>query len=170
MAKDFYELFILELKDIFSAESQIIEALPGVIQKATSKKLKDALHDHLKETKAQLHRLEKIAAELNVELSGHTCHAIKSILSEGDKLVEKGLQEDVKDAAIIGSCQRIEHYEIAVYGVLKSFAKHLKLERIEKLLDESSKEEGHANKKLTEIAQGSLFSSGVNDRACKKAA
>lgn len=170
MAKDFYDLFVNELKDAFSAESQITEALPGVIQKATSKKLKEALQDHLKETKQQLQRLEKIGSAINEELTGHTCQPIKSILAEGEKTLSKDLTPDIRDAAIINSCQRIEHYEIAMYGILKAFAKHLKLEKVEKLLCESAKEEGHADKKLTEIAEGTFFSKGVNDKACKKAA
>ena len=101
-------------------------------------------------------------------LSPHKCDAINGILAEGKKLLKEKFLPEVRDAALIVSAQRVEHYEMAVYGVLKSFARHLKLDNVVKILQESSKEEGHADKKLNEIAEGTLFTTGVNAKALKR--
>jgi ferritin-like metal-binding protein YciE len=131
-------------------------------------KLKEVFHEHHKETKQQIKRLEAIAEELGMTLSPHKCDAIHGILVEGKKLLKEKYLPEVRDAALIVSAQRVEHYEMAVYGVLKSFAKHLKLDHVVKILQESSKEEGHADKKLNEIAEGTLFTTGVNAKALKR--
>lgn len=170
MSHNFYSLFVNELKDIYSAEQQIINAMPNLIQHAASKKLKEALQDHLRETKMQLDRLDKIGRELNENLAGKDCSVIRSMIREAEHTLSEDYSGEVRDAAIINCAQRVEHYEIAVYGILKSFACHLKLDKVEDLLKQSSKEEGHADKILNEIAEGTLFSSGVNAKARKKAA
>jgi ferritin-like metal-binding protein YciE len=168
--KNFYELFVKELKEIYSAEHQIIEAMPKIIKAATSIKLKDSLQHHLKETRHQVKRLEQVAKELNENISGRHNEAMKGLIKESLMVAKTNFDHMVKDAALISSVQKIEHYEIATYGVLKAFARHLKFKNIEDLLDETAKEEGHANKKLTEIAEGTLLSSGVNKEACKRLA
>jgi len=166
--KDFYDLFTHEIRDMYAAELQIEKMLPIMAEKAHNSKLKEAFHTHHKETKAQIKRLEKIADQLNISLKNCECEAITGILKEGKNLNKEHFSPEVFDAALIVSAQRVEHYEMAVYGGLKAFAKHLKLDAIVKLLDESSQEEGHADKKLTEIAMGTLFSSGVNEKAMKR--
>jgi ferritin-like metal-binding protein YciE len=168
--KNFYELFIKELKDMYYAEKQIVEALPRFIKAATSVKLKEAFHDHLKETRHQVKRLEQIARHLDENLSGGHNAGIHALIKEGSMIARFSGDHMVKDAALIGSAQKIEHYEIASYGTLKAFARHLKLVDIEELLDENAKEEGHANKRLTEIAEGTFLTSGVNKEACKRLA
>ncbi|MES2272809.1 MAG: ferritin-like domain-containing protein [Chlamydiota bacterium] len=166
--KEFRDLFVKELRDITNAEIQIIKLLPEMIHAAKSPKLKEAFKAHLEETKKQLHRLENISLELNETLSGVHCDAMRGLLKEAHDAMKANYQCDVKDAALISAAQRIEHYEIAVYGVLITFAKHLKLDKVVALLKETIKEEGHADKKLTEIAEGSFFSEGVNTKACKR--
>jgi ferritin-like metal-binding protein YciE len=166
--KDFHDLFLDQLNDIYSAEMQIEKVLPEMAKMAHLPELKEAFHMHHAETKHHITRLERIADELGIKLHPSGCDAIEGILKEGKKLVKENFPHEVRDAALIISAQRVEHYEITVYGVLKSFAKHLKLDDVYKILEESSKEEGHANKKLSQIAEGSLFCKGVNAKALKR--
>ncbi len=168
--KNFHELFIKELKDIYNAEQQIVKALPDFVHAAHSPKLKEAFRHHLEETHKHVERLETIAAELNLDLKGVECEAMTGLLKQAHKMAKANYASDVKDAALIGEAQRIEHYEIAVYGTLKTYAKILKLDHVEKLLKETLKEESHADTKLTGVAEGGLFSEGVNTKACKKCA
>ena len=166
--KDFYELFIHELKNVYSVENQLIRALPKLIDKTHSKKLKEALRHHLHETKDQLRRLEEIALELSLDLNGYESQAIKTLIKEAHRFAKNKYDSVVKDAGLITNIQQIEHYEIACYGALKAYAKHFKFKEIEALLEKTSAEEGEANKTLTEIAEGTLFSSGINTEAHKK--
>jgi ferritin-like metal-binding protein YciE len=168
--KDFYSLFIKELKNIYDAEKQILKALPEMAKSAHCSHLKEAFHQHLKETKLQITRLEDISQELNEDLSGTENEAVKSLLKEGQKIIKSKFDAVSKDAALINAAQHIEHYEIASYGTLKAFAKHLKFTEVFNLLDDTSKEEGIMNKTLTSIAEGSIFQKGVNDKACEKCA
>lgn len=168
--KDFYDLFIRELKNIYGIEEQLVEALPKLASAAKSEKLKEAIKNHLEETKMQLKRLEMIGEELNVTLAGQPATVITAMIKDGEKLLAADMDIDVRDAAIIAAGQKIEHLEIACYGILKAYAKHFKLDNVIHLLEESSKEEGHANKRLTEIAEGSFFATGINKTACKKCA
>ena len=166
--KGFYELFIIGLKEAYSCENQLVKAIPKMIKHATSSKLKEALQHHLKETKQQVKRLEQIAEELNESLSGPKNAVVFNLIKEGSRVAKYHFDPLVKDSALIGCAQQIEHYEIATYGFLKSCAKHLHLKQIESWLDESSHEEGGANKRLTEIAEGNLFREGINTQAYER--
>lgn len=166
--KDFHDLFVHELKDIYAAEVQIEKILPEMAKAAHLPKLKEAFRSHHQETKKHVQRLEKIADQLGITLKHCQCDAIEGILKEGKKLVKGDYPHEVRDAALIVAAQRVEHYEMAVYGILKAFAKHLKLNDIIKILDETSQEEGRADKHLTEIANGTLFSAGVNKKAAER--
>lgn len=168
--KDFHHLFINELKSIYSAEEQLIKAIPEMAKAASTDKLKEALHHHHLETKNQLKRLEAISFELKVKLTGGSCEVMKTLIKEGHKMIKAGYDHMTKDAAIINCAQRIEHYEISSYGILKCYAKHFKLDAVEDLLEATSKEEGRADKKLTEIAEGTIFDTGVNVKAYKRCA
>lgn len=168
--KNFYDLFVHQLKDMYAAEIEIEKALPLMAKMASLPKLKEAFHDHHRETKKHITRLEKIADHLGISLGKCHCEAIHGIIAEGKALIKEHYPEEVRDAALIVSAQRVEHYEMAVYGVLKSFAKHLKFDEVVDILKESAHEEGHADKKLTEIAEGTLFTTGVNAKAIKKTA
>ena len=132
--------------------------------------LKEALQKHLIETKQHVERLDEISLILNEDLSGHSNAVIKELLKRGQKFAKARLSGSIKDAAIINAAQHVEHYEIASYGSLKAFAKHLKMTDVFNLLDDNSKVEGNANKMLTSIAEGNLFQKGVNNKACEKCA
>jgi ferritin-like metal-binding protein YciE len=168
--KSFYTLFVKELKEIYDAEKQIVKALPELAKAANSSHLKEALHQHLKETKEHVRRLEEISNIIGEDLTGVSNEGMKALLKEGSKIAKSQLDPLLRDAALIDAAQHVEHFEIASYGTLKAFAKHLKMTDVFNLLDDTSQEEGNANKTLTSIAEGSVFQKGVNDKACEKCA
>lgn len=147
------ELLIDELKDLYSAEKQIVRALPKLVKAATSAELKDALTSHLEETKGQVARLEKIGEILGKKMTGKACVGMKGVLEEGSEVLEDTDKGTVRDAALISACQRVEHYEMAGYGSAREFAKLLDQREAAELLDETLAEEKAADKKLSGIAR-----------------
>ena len=143
------KLLIDELKDLYSAERQITKALPKIAKAATSPELKEALQNHLEETKGQVARLEKIGELLGKKMTGKTCAGMKGVLEEGSEVLEDTEKGFVRDAALISACQRVEHYEMAGYGSAREFAKQLGLKEVADLLDETLTEEKNADKTLT---------------------
>jgi ferritin-like metal-binding protein YciE len=155
------DLFKEHIQDLYSAEEQIIDALPTMIKSATDPELRSGLQNHLQETRRQLQRLEEIGRMSGFDPSGHKCDGMKGILKEGNKLVGKEVDEDdVRDAAIISACQRVEHYEIAVYGTARTYARMLGDSQAVSFLEETLQEEKNADHTLTEVAE-----SHVNRRA-----
>lgn len=150
--KSLDDLLVLELKDLYSAEKQIVKALPKIIKNVTNENLKKGLEKHLAETEGQVARLDDIALKLEVKLSGHVCKAMKGLLEEGDDVMGDVDPGPVLDAAIIGACQRVEHYEIAAYGTARAYAEQLGNKEVAKLLQETLDEEGNANKVLTKAS------------------
>jgi len=146
-------VLVLQLRDLLSAEEQLIEALPKMIEAAHSPDLKAAFSRHLEETRIQKSRLQECLMILNRDASSETCEAMQGLLEEGDQILWATGDPDVKDAAIIASAQRVEHYEIAAYGCARTFARRLGYERIANLLQESLDEEGLADKALTDVAE-----------------
>lgn len=168
MYNDLYQLFIDELADMHSSERQIIESLPKMIKLASFPELKDALSNHLEETKKQSSRIERIFSLLDMSPEEKTCEAMEGLLKEAEDIVSNKARSPTLDAAIISAAQKVEHYEMASYGTLRSFAKNLDLDsEIIDLIQENLDEEGAADKKLTKIADGSLFSSGINKEAAE---
>ncbi len=163
--KGLHELFVQELHLLYDGEKQIVEMLPGIIDAASSKRLKEALGEHLEETKKQVRRLEVIFKELHQSFSEMRSQVMESLLKEAGKVIQSDYEASVKDVALINCIQHIEHFEIASYGILKSLAKDFNYDNIYNLLDESSDEEGLANKTLTKIAEGNLLCKGVNTKA-----
>lgn len=147
------ELFMDELKDLYSAEKQITKALPKMVKAATTPKLKDAFQSHLEETKGQIERLETIFEMLKKKGTGKTCEGMKGVLSEGAEVLEETKKGDLRDAGLITAAQRVEHYEMAGYGGVREYAKLLGQREIMALLDATLKEEEAADKKLTQIAK-----------------
>jgi ferritin-like metal-binding protein YciE len=143
------ELLIDELKDLYSAEKQIVRALPKIIRAVTSSELQAGLTTHLEETKGQVARLEKIGEILGKKMTGKTCVGMKGVLEEGSEVLEDTGKGLVRDAALISACQRVEHYEMAGYGSARDFAKLLGQSEIAALLDETLTEEKNADKTLT---------------------
>jgi ferritin-like metal-binding protein YciE len=164
--QDLHKLFIDELSDMYSAEHQIIEGLPKLIKLASFPELKESLTKHLKETENQAHRIKKIFTILKVSLKEKKCEAMEGLMKEAEDIVKNKTPSALLDAAIISACQKVEHYEMASYGTLRSFAKHLELDsEVADLIQETLDEEGAANKKLTKIADGTFFSDGINQEA-----
>lgn len=159
------DLFVHELRDLYSAEEQIIHALPTMIKASSDQDLKLSLKRHLDVTQEQLKRLDRIAAELEVSLEGHTCKGMKGIIDEGNELLEMIEDSATKDAAVIASAQRVEHYEIAGYGCALHFAEELELESIAELLEQTLEEEFEADEELSSLAEGGMLSVGINEEA-----
>jgi ferritin-like metal-binding protein YciE len=153
-----------QVMDLLSAEKQLVAALPKVAEAASSQELKNAITEHLEETKNHVKRLEEVQGMLGVAGST-TCKAMKGLVAEGEEVIGKGGDPLAKDAAIIASAQRIEHYEIAGYGTARTLAAELDHGDAEKLLGETLDEESAADKLLTKIATGGMFKSGVNKAA-----
>lgn len=159
-------LLISELKDMFDAEKQIVDALPEAIDAADSTDLSQALKTHLGETKNQIQRLERIFAMMQVDMARFdTCEAMEGLIHEVKEAIQAHEKSALRDAAMISKLQRIEHYEISVYGTMRTFAKELDLNEVRNLLQESLDEEANADKTLTKIAEGGLIFSGVNRKA-----
>lgn len=163
----FQELFIYQLRDLYDAENQILEALPQIIKSSSSPELKQALKDHFRETEAQVERLLTIFNYLEVDPEGQHCFGMEGLIHEANEIIQIPGKSAVKDAAIIGAAQKIEHYEVAGYGTVHSHAEYLDFKEAAILLQETLNEEGAADKKLTKIAEGTLFSTGINKEALK---
>jgi ferritin-like metal-binding protein YciE len=147
------KLFIDELKDLYSAENQITKALPKMAKAATSAELKKAFESHLKETEGQIERLVKICEMIGASPKGKTCNGMKGVLEEGSEVLKEMDAGDVRDAALISAAQRVEHYEMAGYGTVRTFAELLGQTEVSKLLEQTLEEERAADEKLTSISQ-----------------
>ena len=147
-----YDLYVSELRDLYSAEDQIAKTLPKVIQKTQSPELRAAMESHLEETRGHVSRLERVFEMHGEEPKKQKCKGMQGILEEGDEMIGKDATPAVRDAAIISACQRVEHYEIAAYGTVRTYAKQLGQERAAGVLQETLDEESAANEKLTQIA------------------
>ena len=147
------ELLVDELKDLYSAENQIIKALPKMAKAASSPELRRAFERHLEETRRQVERLDQISDELDVKLTGKKCKGMEGLIEEGRELMSEDLEEDALDAGLIGAAQKVEHYEIAAYGTARAHAHTLGYNKIAKLLQQTLDEEGATDKKLTKLAE-----------------
>lgn len=148
----FENLFVHEMKDLLSAEKQLVKALPNMAKGASNEALKIAIEEHLEETKVQVERLERILETLNKAPRAEHCKAMEGLIQEGSDLLEEEGQASVKDAALIGASQRVEHYEIAAYGTALCLAELLGNQKAAHLLQETLEEEKKADKKLTKLA------------------
>lgn len=159
------QLYFDQISDLYSAETQLLRGLPEMAAHATSPELKDAFNNHLNETREHVTRLKVISERHGILIDGVTCEAMRGLLIEAKKHLVETLQGDVRDAVLIASGNRIEHYEIAGYGVAKAFAASLGFGDDADLLDETLQEEGAADAAITKIATGGIFTSGVNEAA-----
>lgn len=150
------DLLIAQLEDLYSAESQLVEALPKMEDAAHSSDLKMAFRNHLAETKRQKDRLERAFQMLGHEAQEHTCEAMQGLISEGEEIINADGDPEVKDAALIAAAQRVEHYEMAGYGCVRTFAHRLGHHEVGELLQQTLDEEAHADELLTDIAQRSV--------------
>ncbi|MBA2585439.1 MAG: ferritin-like domain-containing protein [Chthoniobacterales bacterium] len=146
-------LYVDELKDLYNAENQLLKALPKMAKKASAPQLRQAFTDHLEQTRGHVDRLDQIFKKMGEKPTGKTCKAMKGLVEEGKEVIEEDGDEFVLDAALIGAAQRVEHYEIAGYGVVRTFASLLGENDAMDLLQRTLNEEGETDKKLTRLAE-----------------
>jgi len=146
------KLFEEELKDLYSAETQITKTLPKLAKSATSSELRSAFEHHLKETEGHVQRLEQIFEMLGKSPKGKTCQGMKGVLEEGSEMLSESKEGDIRDVAMISAAQRVEHYEMAAYGTVRTYAERLGKPQIVQLLEKTLEEEKAADKKLTQIS------------------
>lgn len=147
------ELYVDELRDIYSAETQLVKALPKMAEAASSDDLRSGFEDHLEQTKDHVARLERIFIELDEKPSGKKCRGMEGLVQEGKEMIDDEEEGDVLDAGLISAAQRVEHYEIAAYGCVKTYANLLGETDAAELLEETLGEEKATDAKLTELAR-----------------
>ncbi len=147
-----HALLIDELKDLYHAENQLIKALPKMASAATNSELKAGFSDHLEQTRDHVERLAQAMEILGIKVQGKTCHAMMGLVEEGVEAIELEAPAVLRDAALIGAAQRVEHYEMAAYGTARAFARALGESDVVDLLQATLDEEGETNKQLTEIS------------------
>ena len=150
--KTLKDLFEHQIKDLYSAESQLIKAIPEMVENSNHKKLKESFESHLEETKEHKERLVKICDELGIKPSGEECKAMKGLIEEAKSFLDEDAETDVRDAGIIAEAQRIEHYEISGYGTAVRYAKELGLSNIARALQKTLDEEYNADQTLDDLA------------------
>jgi ferritin-like metal-binding protein YciE len=150
------KLFVEQLKDIYNAEKQITKALPKMAKAATDEELQKAFQQHLRQTETHIQRLEEIFKDLGKNPQGKRCVGMEGVIGEGKELLEEDVEDDVLDAGLIGAAQKVEHYEIASYGCLKTYASLLGNDRAAELLETTLNEEKQTDQLLTEIAERSI--------------
>jgi ferritin-like metal-binding protein YciE len=147
------DLYIEELTDLYSAENQLIKALPKMAKAATAKTLKNGFEKHLKETRTHVTRLNQVFKGLRTSPASMKCKAMEGLIAEGEEIISEDAEPEVRDAGLIAAAQRVEHYEMAGYGCVRTYAKLLGHKQAEKILQKTLNEEGATDKKLTQIAE-----------------
>jgi ferritin-like metal-binding protein YciE len=163
--RSFQDLFVEELRDLYSAETQLVKALPKMVKAARSEELRTAFQNHLEETERQVERLEEVFEQLGAKPKGKKCVAMEGLIEEVKELLDEDVDERVMDAGLICAAQKVEHYEIAGYGTARTWAQALGKQRMAELLNDTLQEEGAADKKLTALAER-----GLNQKAQQPAA
>jgi len=156
------ELYVEELKDLWSAEKQILRALPRMIKAASNRELKRGFTAHERQTREQVKRLERICKELGVSPRGKKCEGMEGLLQEGTDLIKERPDPDVLDAGLIAAAQHVEHYEMAGYGTVRTWARLLGYDNQADLLQTTLDEEGMTDKQLTELAERMINIAAVN--------
>ncbi len=146
-----------QLKDLYSAESQLVKALPKMAKAASSERLREAFRGHLEETREQVKRLQRVGEGLGLKLSGKKCRAMEGLIEEGKEVLESDGEGAVLDLALIAAAQRVEHYEISAYGSARTLAEQMGHEEVVSLLQETLEEESAADEKLTAIAEKDVY-------------
>jgi ferritin-like metal-binding protein YciE len=150
------DLLLHELKDLHSAENQLVKALPKMAKAATNAELKAGFEQHLEQTKQHVERLDEIAKKFDKSLGGMKCKAMEGLIEEGAEMIGEDAEDSVRDAGLIGAAQRVEHYEIAGYGTAIALAKRLGHDDFVELLEQTLEEEKETDKKLTELADSDV--------------
>jgi ferritin-like metal-binding protein YciE len=156
------ELLVNELKDLYSAESQLVKALPKIAKSVSTPALKQAIESHLEETRGHVERLQQIAEILDCKVTGKKCAGMEGLLKEGSELLDADGEENVVDAAIVAAAQRVEHYEMAAYGSARTIAGQLGHNDVVQLLQETLNEEKAADEKLTQVVESEIYPHAQN--------
>ncbi|PTY00211.1 ferritin-like domain-containing protein [Spartobacteria bacterium LR76] len=154
--KTLKDLYIHELKDLYSAERQLIRALPKMEKAASDEMLAAGFREHLEQTKTHATRLEEILSDLDQSTRGPKCKGMQGLIAEGEEIINEEADDEVKDAALIAAAQRVEHYEIAGYGTARTYARLVEDEKGAKLLQTTLEEEAETDEKLTKLAESSI--------------
>lgn len=159
--KKLEDLFEHQLKDLYSAENQLLTALPKMVKAANDAELKNAFEKHLEETKTHKKRLEEVCEELDIKPTGEDCVAMKGLIKEAQAMIDEKADKEVKDAGLIAEAQRVEHYEIAAYGTVVRYAKELGHRKIADKLQKTLDEEHKADATLNEIAENRINAKAI---------
>ncbi len=162
------KLYLEELRDLYSAETQLVKALPKMAKGASSDELKEAFESHFEQTKEHVQRLTEIFDRLEEKPTGKTCQAMKGLIEEGSEMLEQEGDESVIDAGLIAAAQRVEHYEIAAYGTVRTFANLLAENDAAELLQQTLDEEGETDKQLSELAEGIVNEKALTEDGAEK--
>lgn len=159
------KLYVEQLKDLYSAETQLVEALPKMAKAATSSELRQAFQEHLKQTKDHVNRLEQIFENLDYKPTGQKCKGMAGLVAEGEEMIEEeDVDADVRDAGLIAAAQRVEHYEIAGYGTVRTYARMLDRGPDVDILQQTLDEESETDEKLTLLAESSINAKAQQSR------
>jgi ferritin-like metal-binding protein YciE len=152
-ANSLRELYVKELQDLYDAENQIIKALPKMVDNASSEELQEALNEHLEITREQAQRIQQIFSDMGQKLKAEKCKGLEGVIKEGSEVLKDAEDDDVRDAAIIASAQKVEHYEMAAYGTVRTWAQLLGENEAADLLQQTLDEEKEADQKLNQLAE-----------------
>ncbi len=156
MASDIRDLLQMELQDTYSAETQILDALPQMEEAATTQSLKQAFREHLQVTQRQVERLQQVCQQLGIDPEGETCEAMEGLIEESEELIDELDEGPVLDAALIGAAQKVEHYEIAAYGTICAMLKAMGQQQAADLMAQTLQEEKKTDELLTQLAEGEV--------------
>ncbi len=159
----FQDLFVDQLKDVYSAERQIIQALPKMAKAASDPQLQQAFQEHLEQTQHQKDRLDQVFQNLGASSGRKKCVGMEGLINEGQELIDNGGAPEVIDAGLIAAAQKVEHYEISAYGTLRSFARMLGNDQVAGLLQQTLDEEAQTDEKLTQLAERSVNTQAKNE-------
>ena len=148
------DLFVEQLRDMFDAEKQLVKALPKMAKAASTDELRHAFEEHLEQTRGHVERLERVFEACGKKARGKTCEAMEGLIEEGADMIDAEADDQVRDAGLIAAAQRVEHYEMAVYGCLHTWARQMDNHTVADLLEQTLNEEKEADQKLTHIAEG----------------
>jgi ferritin-like metal-binding protein YciE len=162
------DVLIDQLADLRSAEQQLTTALPQMASAASDPKLREAFEHHLEQTRGHLERLDQVFSDIGVTPPNETCAAMQGLIREGQEIINSSGDPTAKDAALIAAAQRVEHYEIAAYGTVRTLADQLDYDDAKSLLNDTLDEESKADKLLTKIATGGMLAKGVNQKAASR--
>jgi ferritin-like metal-binding protein YciE len=158
------DLYVEQLRDLYSAENQILKALPQMAEKASHQELRSAFEEHRTVTERQVERLDRIFSDLSEKPKGHHCKGMEGLLKEGQELMQEKAADDVMDAGLIAAAQRVEHYEMAGYGTVRSYAEMLGHNEHANLLQQTLDEEGQTDERLTRLAERVINLDAIRDR------